>query len=97
MDKLPSSDAHFYGFAPIQDAETSRLPKSFVGLTNGHFGSHQLLVDDFVTACATCRHPPNHVWAAARYVLPGLIAHESAMRNGELMEVPDFGEPPSST
>jgi hypothetical protein len=37
--------------------------------------------------------PPNHVWAAARYCAPGIVAHESAKREGELMKVPDFGEP----
>jgi predicted dehydrogenase len=96
MDGLPHADAHFYGFAPIHEAETRRLPTSFIGLTNGHQGSHQLLVDDFVTACATSRQPPNHVWAAARYVLPGLIAHESATLGGELLDVPDFGDGPQA-
>lgn len=44
----------------------------------------------------TGRTPPNNVWAAARYLVPGLIAHESALRGGVLMDVPDFGEPPES-
>ena len=30
---------------------------------------------------------------AAQYLVPGLVAHESAMKGGELMPVPDFGEP----
>jgi predicted dehydrogenase len=71
-----------------------RLPKEFTGLTNGHFGSHQFLVDDFVKAVVSHKLPPNHVWNAAKYCAPGLIAHESAKRDGEMMEVPDFGEPP---
>ena len=72
-----------------------RLPKEFIGLPNGHNGSHQFLVDDFVTACANATFPPNNVWQAARYMVPGLIAHESAKRGGELLEVPDFGDPPA--
>jgi hypothetical protein len=28
-------------------------------------------------------------------MLPGIIAHESAMRDGESLPVPDFGEPPA--
>jgi len=36
------------------------------------------------------------VWAAARYCLPGIVAHESAKRNGELLDVPDLGDPPSA-
>lgn len=71
-----------------------RLPREFAGLGNGHYGSHQFLVDDFVKACTTGKLPPNHVWAAARYCVPGIIAHESAKREGERLAVPDFGDPP---
>jgi hypothetical protein len=71
-----------------------RLPREFLGLPNGHSGSHQFLVHDFVTACLNGRTPPNHVWAAARYLVPGLIAHESALKGSAPMEVPDFGDPP---
>jgi predicted dehydrogenase len=72
-----------------------RLPREFVGLGNGHSGSHQFLVDDFVKAVASQKLPPNHVWAAARYCIPGLTAHESANRNGALLDIPDLGDPPS--
>jgi predicted dehydrogenase len=72
----------------------ARLPKEFLGLSNGHEGSHQFLVCDFVEACVQRTLPPNHVWAAARYCVPGIIAHESAKRGGETLEIPDFGDPP---
>jgi predicted dehydrogenase len=71
-----------------------RLPAEFAGLDNGHHGSHQFLVDDFVRSCLTGALPPNHIWAAARYNIPGLIAHESALREGEMMDVPDLGDAP---
>ena len=70
------------------------LPKEYLGLNNGHNGSHQFLVHDFITACVSGRTPPNNVWDAARYLVPGLIAHESALQGGILLEVPDFGAPP---
>jgi len=73
-----------------------RLPREFAGLSNGHEGSHQFLVDDFVTACVRGSLPPNHVWNAARYCAPGIVAHESARRDGERLIVPDFGDPPSA-
>ena len=79
------------GVSPIHPV--ARLPKSFIGLPNGHWGSHQFLVDDCVTACVADTLPPNNVWQAARYTAPGIIAHESAMRGGELLAVPDFGDP----
>lgn len=75
----------------------ARLPREFRGKPNGHYGSHQFLVDDFLRACVMGRLPPNHVWAAARYCAPGIVAHESARREGELMKVPDFGSPPANS
>jgi len=71
-----------------------RLPVELLGLPNGHQGSHQFLVDDFVKSVDSGKLPPNHAWAAARYCIPGLIAHDSAMREGELHKIPDLGEPP---
>lgn len=81
------------GFARVQPA--ADLPREFLGLPNGHNGSHQFLVHEFVTSCATGALPPNNVWQAARYLVPGLIAHESSRRDGEQLPVPDFGDPPS--
>lgn len=72
-----------------------RLPKEFTGKENGHHGSHQFLVDDFVKAVDTNSLPPNHVWASARYCMPGLIAHQSACQGGRQMEIPDLGDPPA--
>ena len=69
--------------------DVSSLPAEFIGLPNGHNGSHQFLVHDFVTACVTGETPPNNVRDAAHYLLPGLIAHESAMQEGALLPVPE--------
>lgn len=74
----------------------ARLPREFAGLPNGHNGSHQFLVDDFVHACNEEKHPPNHVWAAARYTAPGMVAHESAVRGGEQLQIPDWGDIPDN-
>jgi hypothetical protein len=93
MSALPSSDDVHRDVSKIHPVE--RLPKEFEGLPNLHSGSHKFLVDDFVKACVSGAHPPNSVWQAARYIVPGLIAHESAKRGGMLMEVPDLGDPPS--
>ena len=91
-DLLTLRPGYFGGTAPAHD--TARLPREFEHLPNDHWGSHQFLVDDFVKACVSGEPPPNHVWAAARYMLPGLIAHESAVRGGAQLDVPDLGGPP---
>ena len=93
MDVVTSEDGTHLSVSSVHPIE--RLPKEFIGLPNGHAGSHQFLVDDFVRACAENRQPEmNHIWDAARYAIPGIIAHESAKRGGELMKVPDFGRAP---
>ncbi|MCC2684821.1 MAG: oxidoreductase domain protein [Paenibacillaceae bacterium] len=80
-------------FAKVQPVH--RLPRSFVGLRNGHLGSHQFLVDDFAKAVVTGKLPPVNAWEAAKYVIPGLIAHDSCLRGGERLDIPDFGRPPA--
>jgi predicted dehydrogenase len=84
--------AFISGHAPIHD--TARLPESFRGAPNGHDGSHQFLVDDFVSAVCTGILPPVNAWLAARFTVPGVVAHQSALRDGKRLPVPDFGSPP---
>lgn len=81
------------GAAPVHD--TRRLPAELAGMTNGHEGSHHFLVDDFVRAVSTNTLPPVNAWTAARYTLPGIIAHRSALAGGERLTIPDFGDAPS--
>ena len=71
-----------------------RLPESLRKFSNCHMGSHHYLVDDFCRAVTEDKLPPCHVWNAARFCAPGLVAHESSLRGGELLEIPDFGTPP---
>lgn len=72
-----------------------RLPRTYHGLRNGHMGSHQFLADDFAKAVDSRTLPPTNAWEAAKYCVPGLVAHESALANGQAMEIPDLGEPPT--
>ena len=81
------------GEAPIQI--TRRLPKEFEGLGTGHAGTHKVMVDDFCQAVVSGYLSPTNAWQAARYNIPGLMGHESAMRGGECLSVPDAGDPPS--
>jgi predicted dehydrogenase len=88
--------AEFYGgFAKVHEPLRKRLPPSFNDQPNGHEGSHQFLVDDFVTACTNRTVPPVSIWDAARFNAPGIVAHQSALHEGELLPVPDFGSRPA--
>lgn len=88
-------DAFVSGHAPIHSDEARRLPDEFRGGPNGHEGSHQLLVDDFVRAVESGRHASVNAWVAARYTLPGLVALQSARQAGARLAVPDFGDAPA--
>jgi predicted dehydrogenase len=95
-DVAPSlREAFVSGHAPVHDDLIGRLPASFEVAPNGHEGAHQLLVDDFVRAVNDRTVPTVNAWVAARFTLPGQIAHESALRGGERLEIPDFGDAPA--
>ena len=85
--------AGFHEASPIQP--TWRLPHEFDGMPNGHNGCHHFMVDDFCKALAENKLSPTNIWQAARFNLPGIVAYQSALRGGELLDVPDLGDPPA--
>jgi hypothetical protein len=60
----------------------------------GHGGSHPYLVHEFVDSVANRRQPAINAWEAARYMAMGVIAHKSALKDGETLDVPDWGDAP---
>ena len=62
----------------------------------GHGGSHAYLVHEFVDAVANNRTPVINIWEAARYMAAGVMAHKSCLKDGEVLEVPDWGDAPAS-
>jgi predicted dehydrogenase len=76
------------GFARVHDR--SQLPKEFVGLSNGHGGSHQFMVDDFVMDAVGERKAPMNVIDAARFTIPGVLAHQSAQIAGQKLQIPQY-------
>lgn len=78
--------------APIQMSD--RLPVEFKTLSTGHAGTHKFMVDDFCQAFVTRKLSPTNAWQAARYNIPGLVAHQCIMEGGKTGDIPDLGEPP---
>ena len=78
----------------VPEQPTEYLPKEYLGMVNGHNGTHHFLIDDFCRAFATGKLSPTNIWEVARYNIPGLVAHESAMAGGITMDIPDLGNPP---
>jgi predicted dehydrogenase len=79
--------------AAVYEAFRERDPNA--GAYGGHGGSHAYLVHEFVEAVAQDRHPSVNAWEATRYMAPGAVAHLSALKGGEVLEVPDWGDAPA--
>ncbi|MCG3181897.1 MAG: hypothetical protein BIFFINMI_04337 [Phycisphaerae bacterium] len=80
-DKLPAEvEAAFRAARPEHD------------VYGGHGGSHAYLVHEFVDAIAHDRRPACDVYQGVRYMAAGAVAHKSALRDGEILDVPDWGD-----
>lgn len=71
-----------------------RLPES-MRVTTGHGNSHTFLTHEFVQAILEDRHPSINAWESVAYTLPGIIAHQSALKGGENMKIHDYGAAPA--
>jgi predicted dehydrogenase len=58
----------------------------------GHGGSHPHLVNEFVSALVEDRDPFPNVEQSANWTSVGICAHQSALKGGEIVHVPDFSK-----
>lgn len=56
----------------------------------GHGTSEYYLIRDFLNSLENNIRPPIDVIRSADFTVPGIIAHESAMKGGKWMDVPQF-------
>jgi predicted dehydrogenase len=57
---------------------------------SGHEGSHTFITHEFVSAVLERRRPAVDVYEAVAYTAPGIIAHQSALKGGIQMKIPQF-------
>jgi predicted dehydrogenase len=57
---------------------------------SGHGGSAVFLSNEFVNAVLENREPVVDVYEALAITVPGIVAHQSALKNGETLGVPNF-------
>ena len=57
---------------------------------SGHEGSHTFITHEFVDAVIKRRRPAIDVYEAIAYTAPGIVAHQSALKDGERLKVPSF-------
>ncbi len=58
--------------------------------TGDHGGSHGYLMDEFVMSIIEDRKPLVDIATALNMTVPGILAHESALRDGENMKIPQY-------
>ena len=56
----------------------------------GHGGSHGLLTSEFVDAILRDRKPWLDVATSLNMTVAGIVAHESALKDGELLTIPRY-------
>jgi len=62
----------------------------------GHGGSHGHLTDEFISAVLQDREPLVNIYEALAMTVPGIIAHRSALKEGESMKIPQYERPSGS-
>lgn len=72
----------------LPDLARPALPPSVDA--GGHGGSHGPLMNEFVTAILQDREPMVNVYEALAMTVPGIIAHQSALKGGETLKIPQF-------
>lgn len=73
-----------------QPNHLDRVPEP-MRVKSGHGGSHVFITHEFIRAIVEDRHPAVNVWEAVAYTMPGIVAHQSALKNGELLKIRDYG------
>jgi predicted dehydrogenase len=77
----------------LGDLRRPALPPGVAG--GGHGGSHGLLMDEFITSILADRQPLVNVYESLAMTVPGIIAHQSAIKGGEMLKVPQYLPPKS--
>ena len=72
----------------LPDLSRPALPAEVA--SGGHGGSHGYLTDEFISAILENRKPLVDVAAALNMTVPGVLAHQSALKGGETLKVPQF-------
>ena len=67
--------------------KTDMLPES-MRHDSAHGGSHTFITHEFISSIIENRKPEIDIHESLAYTVPGIIAHDSALKNGELMNIP---------
>ena len=93
MGRIRGQKGSFYGkYEGLEKnlPPTDRPPLPPNVQAGGHGGSHGQLMSEFVTAILEDRKPLVDVAQALNMTVAGIVAHQSALKDGELMKIPQY-------
>ena len=76
------------GSTPKVNTSKPRLPPGVSG--GGHGGSHGYLTNDFIESILLEREPAVAIGDALNMTVAGVVAHQSALKDGEWMRIPQY-------
>jgi predicted dehydrogenase len=81
---------HYDGLEDVSKLDLAKPPLPPTVSAGGHGGSHGHLTEEFIRSILEERKPLIDVAWALNMTVAGIVAHESAMKDGELMKIPQF-------
>lgn len=93
MGRIRGQKGSFYGkYEGLEKTlpTLSRPPLPPGVAAGGHGGSHGYLMDEFVTAILQNRRPLVNIALALNLTVAGIVAHQSASKDGELLKIPQY-------
>ena len=89
-DKGSLYNGEFQGLPDVKGMELRKPPLPPNVDPGGHGGSHGYLMDEFVYSIIEKRLPLVNINWALNMTVAGIVAHQSAMKDGELLKIPQF-------
>jgi len=83
-------DGTEYHGASKELGDTTRPPLPPGVPAGGHGGSHGRLTDEFITSILQDREPMVNIYEALAMTVPGIVAHKSALKNGQMLKIPQY-------
>jgi hypothetical protein len=92
MGRLRSQQGTYYEkFSGTAKTANLRRPPLPPGVSaGGHGGSHGHLTEEFVRSILENRKPLVDVAMALNLTVSGIVAHQSALKDGELLKIPQY-------
>jgi len=91
MKNAHGEKGRVYGQKPHNPSINGARPALPPGVgAGGHGGSHGQLTNDFIESILLDREPTVNIGDALNMTMAGVIAHQSALKDGEWMKIPQY-------